>query len=450
MRKHKILRAAVIGLINLSFIFITPEILFSQINHSLFFINNFPQNIQSNPALSIDSGFFIGFPIINNINNEIRSSFKYDDYFEHHDDSIYRNPTRLVNVLDDHCLITEKSTINIIYFGLKKKKNSFRFGISLKSMLYGRFDKNLISLLVMGNEQFVGKTTDFYDNSLSYSVYQEYFLSYSRQITPKLSIGISPKFLTGDFNVQIDPADFVLTIDENTYTHTGEAHIHINTSSDKQTLSGLWEELNPNQWLQFSNNLGYAFDFGVNYKANSNLILSVSLLDIGKIKWNKNPKSYQTDTDSGCFEGLYLSDIYDNKIYTHDITKKITDGFTEGFKLEETNDVYTTTLVPKFIFSGSYSFFVKNKVGGLYYAEFFDKHIISSFSINYLRQIGSVLTLGINYNNYNLKVHNVGFVAVLHAGIVQIYFSTNNIIGLVTPQHTNVYQLSFGINFLVN
>jgi hypothetical protein len=429
-----------------------PELIFSQFSHGLFMAENYPQNSQINPAVMLhgDNAFFIGIPLINRIDNEIRSSFKYDDYLTYRDDSLYLNPEGLLNSLKDQNILSENTTINLLYLGIKSGDNEFRFGMSFKSAFYNQYSKNFLSLFLLGNEQFVGKTTDFSGNNSSSTIYQEIFFSYSRKISPELSIGITPKFLIGNMNFNIEKADFTLKIDEDTYVHSGSADIKINTSVDAQSFSEFYDNLDRFGRLGFTNNLGYAIDLGVKYNPLSNLSFAASLVDLGRIKWNEPVKNYEIKTDSASFEGIFLENIFDDKTFTGNLTDKLFDELKENFDFTETENAYHTNLVPKITFSGTYTFFDKNKAAIIYYGELFDQRAISSFSINYMRQIGSFLNLGINYYNFDFTSHNLGFTVLINAGALQLYFATNSIVGMINPQHTNLYNVNFGVNLVFN
>ncbi len=448
MEKNRIYYKLII-LLSLSLI-LSPELTFSQFGHGLFLVDNYPQNSQINPSVMLpdSSTFFIGIPLINRIDNEIRSSFKYDDYLTFHDDSLYLNPEGLLNALKQQNILSENTTINLLYFGFKSGKNEFRFGMSFKSAFYNQYSKNFVSLFLLGNEQFVGKTTDFSGNNSSSSIYQEYFFSYSRQLSPKFSIGITPKFLVGSMNLNIEKADFKLKIDDDTYVHSGSADIKINTSINAQSFSEFQNDIDRLSRIQFTNNLGYAIDLGIKYNPLDNLSFSASLIDFGKIKWNETVKNYEIKTDSAAFEGIYLENIFDDKTFTGDLTDKLFEELKDNFDFTETENVYYTNLVPKITFTGTYTFFKKNRAGIIYLGELFDQRTISSFSINYMRQIGSFLNIGVNYYNFDFTSHNLGLTVLINAGALQLYFSTNSLLGMINPQHTNVYNVNFGVNLV--
>ena len=67
-----------------------------------------------------------------------------------------------------------------------------------------------------------------------------------------------------------------------------------------------------------------------------------------------------------------------------------------------------------------------------------------------MRQIGSFLNLGINYYNFDFTSHNLGFTVLINAGALQLYFATNSIVGMINPQHTNLYNVNFGVNLVFN
>ncbi len=450
MEKNRIKFKFLIVLAGSLTLLLTPQLIFSQFSQGLLLTDNLPQNAQINPSFMLDdsTSFFIGIPVINRIDNEVRSSFKYYDLFTHDSDSLYLSPEHFISTLKDQNILSENTTINLLYFGFKSGKNEFRFGWSYKASIYNRYSKNMISMLLLGNEQFTGKTTDFSGNNSTSTIYQEFFFSYARRLSPKITIGITPKLLLGNLNMNVEKLDLKLKIDENTYVHSGNADVLINTSTDARSFSEFYDDLNNLSPLNFTGNLGYAVDVGIKYNPLDNLSFSASVTDLGKIKWKETAKNYSVVSDSATFEGIYLENIFDGKNFTGNLTDQLFEELKNSFDFTESDKVYSSALVSKVTLAGTYTFFGKNRAGIVYYGEIFKRHTISSFSVNYMRQIGSFLNIGLNYYNFDFTSHNLGVTFLLNAGAFQFYVATNSVLGIIKPQQTNLYNVNFGINLV--
>jgi len=424
---------------------------FSQVNYGLYFSDMAVQRNQYNPAFASNARFFIGIPLLGSVNSEYGSTFKFSDYAINKEGSVYASPAGLVSALDESNVISANSTLNIIHFGFTRGKNSFGFGLNNRVSSLGMYSKDLASLMLQGNGNFIGKTTTFNNNKYLSNFYQEFFICYTRQVNDKLTIGITPKFLTGIFNVWAPETDFTLTIDENTYEHEGTSNITIHTSSPVQSLTGFGNDLMQANWMQFSNNLGYAIDIGIKYDISDKIEIAASLLDFGNIYWDEDVKNFNAiNKNKATYNGLDIDNIFDGNDFNGLSPSKVMNGFSDSFNLEESYESYSSPLIPRVLLSGSYTFYEQNKIGGVICAEFFGGEQYMSFAFNYSHAFGEILFVNINYNNHFGIINSFGAALVLQVNALQCVFATNNVLGVVNPYNSNNYDFSLGLNIVLN
>jgi len=423
----------------------------SQVNPAHYFSETISLSSHYNPALTCKADFFLGVPFLTSFNLEVRNSFKYNDYIVRENDSLWVSPSKLINSLDEINYSAVVFNYDIIYCGFRKGNNYFRFGLRNRFTSYNSYSVETAALLFTGNSQFIGKTTAFQNNFSATNLYQEYYISYTRTIAGKFSIGITPKFLTGVFNVWTENANFELTIDENNYNHLVKTNMNIHTSSPLPDFKKFIDRLKQIPWIQFSNNTGYAIDLGLSYTVNRKLQLTASVIDLGKIRWNKNVKNFTSNSDEEIsFEGLDLGNIFEAKKYTGATTSDMLTGLSESFGLKETNDSYTAPLSAKVLFAGAYSFCEKNKFGILTCTEQINNKWLNTYAVNYSRQVGNWLLASINYSFSKYFPNSLGIALELQTDELQIIIATNNVHGYLNPHDTKSYNLQIGLIWQIN
>jgi len=421
-----------------------------QINPAIYFSETTSLTSNYNPALTCKADFFFGVPFLTSFNLDVRNSFKYSDYIVRENDSLWISPAKLVNSLNEVNYSMVSLNTAILYVGFRKGNNYFRFGISNRFSSITTYSDKTAALIFTGNAQFIGKTTAFNDNFSLTNMYQEYYISYTRTIGDKLSIGITPKFLTGVFNSYTENANFELTIDETNYNHLVRSDFNIHTSSPLPDFNKLVDRLKQLPWIQFSSNTGYAIDLGLSYTLNKNVQFAASVSDLGKIRWDKNVKNFASNSGEAVpFEGLDLENLFESKKYTGASASEMMTKLSESFGLEETNTAYTAPLSTKMLFSGSYIYKGKNKIGLLTYSEQIHGKWLNTYSVNISRQIGKWLLASVNYNNSKCSPGSFGISLEMQTDELQVIIATNNIYGFLNPHNTKSYNLQIGIGWQI-
>ena len=174
------------------------------------------------------------------------------------------------------------------------------------------------------------------------------------------------------------------------------------------------------------------------------LKLSLSVIDLGRIYWKENVKSYVSKYPGQpyTFHGIDLNDfIHDNTFVD---TVPLLDSIQEHFKVEEVNEPYSSPLNPKSYLGVTYDLTPKDQFGLLIKTDYFQYLTRFCYTINYKRRFGKILSANINYS-YTGKRSNLGFGLALKAGPVNIFALTDMVPSFFNTLNARAVYFQFGI-----
>jgi hypothetical protein len=331
--------------------------------------------------------------------------------------------------LDKNKLKTEFETENNLFGQFELRTIDAGFKLGQWAVLGGhafklqgnfRYSEDLARLLFQGNSPFIGQTLSI-GPSLDVMGYNELYLGAQKTIGA-LTIGGKIKLLYGTSNVYSESNKVSFTTDEEFYRWDFENDVTVRGSGTIRY--NRLDSINFNA-PDFSfdnfffNNRGWAFDIGAVYHANDNLTLSVSLLDVGRIKWDFFPRKFQSQ-GKFTFDGFDLFEIID----ASDTSLK--DTLNQLFNVTQTLEEYTTSLNSSFTLGASY---VKNKWSyhGLYQL----RHNFGSYrnilSVSAVRQVGFI-DLGAQMTASKNDFLNIGLYSNVNLKYVTFYVAVHNLV----------------------
>jgi hypothetical protein len=411
-------------------------------------MNTVPQSIDGNPAATLPYKFYIGFPALNSFYIGFQNPFAYNDIIKRRsDDSLYVDQKSFIDALSSNRnLMFFENRIDIFNFGFRIKKNFFTFSNSVRTAMYFSYPKDMMSLLVNGNTQFLDadKTIDLSSLRINGTVWSEIALGYQRHLTSRINIGARLKFLHGFANINNPKTDISLYTDPNTYAWTIASNAEVNMasvvdSSGKVVSSNL------------TKNRGYSIDLGGTYRFSDKFAVGLSLLDFGFISWKTNTQKYTTSMTNGdwTFKGLDLGRLFfDGKINT-DIMKEIGDTIKNQFQFNDSiKENYSTWIYPKICANVYYKLGENNKFGFYSRNDIANGTIFPSFTLSYNRKFGRVLELGVSYSMIHKNWANLGAGLALKLGPVQWYITSENILSYFNATTAKNAYFHFGFNFV--
>ena len=419
----------------------------AQVDLTMYNMRSIHQSTYVNPASMPNTKISIGLPAISSVYIYISNSgFAFSDLItKRSDDSLVLDLDRAISKMADKNFITQAFAIDLFSFGIRVKKNYFSINITEKENFNFTYTKDFFNFLQNGNSPFVGKNADFNGMGLDGNHYREYGLSMAREINTRLSIGGRIKYLYGMENISTAKSNFSLYTDETTYELSLTSGAEINTATLENSAGG-YSNMNITDYLFKQKNTGYGLDLGGQYQLNKHWNFSLSMIDLGFIKWKSNVKNYTINNVTSQFAGIDLGQFVGD---TSESTQSLLDSLANSFKAEETRNAYTTHLSTQVYAGANYYFNEKSFAGMLLRGQFFKGMLIPSATLSLNHRFGKNLSMAVSYSALNRTYNNIGFGLATNAGPVQFYFASDNVMGLIQPLDARTFNAHLGFNVIL-
>ncbi|MEA3317275.1 MAG: DUF5723 family protein, partial [Bacteroidota bacterium] len=193
-------------------------------------------------------------------------------------------------------------------------------------------------------------------------------------------------------------------------------------------------------------NPGFAIDLGATYKPIDKVQVSMSIIDLGYIKWSDGLTNLDLDGEFN-FTGIDLSSELDEDDDS-DPMELLTDSIENSFTLSDTQESYTTPLGAKIYIGGSYYLTPKVNFSLLTKFRFYEKKLYKALTVSANTRPIRGLSTSISYSIMNGNYTNLGFGLVLRPGPFQIYIISDNAASAALWGHkATSLNLRFGMNF---
>ncbi len=427
----------------------------AQTNLSFYNFRSVGQTNFLNPAINSRQAFTLG--VLDNYNHYYLPQITARDVFRSDEPA----DTTIVKLLRNDAYqfkdIHLYNEINPLFFGMRFKKNYISFGLQVSLNHRLSIPKVLLNMFYFGNtapENF-GKEIKVSDLQVNVSSYASAYLSYSREINEKLTIGIKGKYHIGIYNGELlrNVSSFKTDSGQNNaYRLSATTDYEMRGAGLDRMQSLVTAGSNQMQFgLDYLNKpvgSGFSVDLGMNYKVNNKLSISASVLDLGYINW-KETTNYSRKA-SFVFEGFLTEDP--TKIDSVTL-KNLKDSVTEIFKPVQTaGAAYRTYFSPKIYVGTQYNLYNSGTIGLLGFGEIWNGKLYAGASVSYTQRIWRILDLRVNYNIYRQQYTNLGAGFSLNLGPMVIYALSDNILGLVSIDGVKQLQGHYsnsriGLNF---
>ena len=419
----------------------------AQVDLTLYNMRSIPQSAYCNPAAIPLSKMNIGIPVISSDYLYLSNSgFTFSDLLtKRSDDSLVLDIDHAISKMADKNFMGNAVSVDLFSFGIRVKKNYFGLNITEKEIFSFTYTKDFFDFLQNGNTSFLGKKADFTDLGLDGSHYREYGLSMVREINEKFTVGGRIKYLYGMENISTTKSNFSLFTNATTYELALESGVEINTSLLSNNTDG-YKNIRVLDYLFKQKNTGFGLDLGGHYQLNDRWNFSLSMIDLGYIRWKSNVKNYKANTVTHHFEGIDLDQFVGD---TSNSTQNVLDSLSNSLKPEETHNAYTSYLSTH-VFAGANYVFNENRFAGiLLRGQFFKGMLIPSATLSFNQLVGRHLTFALSYSALNRSNNNIGFGLATNAGPVQFYLASDNVWGAIKPLDARTFNIHFGINLIL-
>jgi hypothetical protein len=280
-----------------------------------------------------------------------------------------------------------------------------------------------------------------------------------------LTAGVRLKYLLGAANVNTRNSRLILNTTSNPIVLEAEMKYKLNASFPVELgydTRGLVDSVSFDRALDdipgdyiFNGNRGFAIDAGAIYDLDEITQLSVSITDLGFIRWKKNVNNFNA-SGKYTFNGIDL-DQYQNDPDPDDFLQALEDSLMQAFNAEGTAKKYFTPTSVK-VFAGITREIMPNlKAGLMTRTEIYDLRIRPSLTMSLNYRPIRALAASVSYTVMNNKFNQVGAGLALGNRGAQLYLVTDNIpvrftkysdSSLLWPYNARMISLRFGFNLI--
>lgn len=407
-----------------------------------------PQSNYNNPAFIPQGKIVVGIPVLSSISTSTySSSFSLDDILKDNpsNDSLNLDLSYLISKGQKSNLLTQYVDNDILYVGLKLNSNFLSFGI--RNRLYSRFiySEDLVKLLWNGNASYLDEELNLSSTKVNHDHFLDYYVSFAYMIGENVSLGIRANLLQGLSSLQTQRNEITILTNsqgENGYSFDANTSFLINTSgfnSDSTNPGGV------SDYIFNFKNLGFSFDIGADYKLSERFSINISILDLGKINWKSNLKSYESQADNVHFSGVTV-DINSND----DVFETYMDSLTSLIDVNEFEQEYSTGLPTRF-YAGLeyYGYDRKNRFGFVFSGILLKDKFSPAFSVGYDREVSKHFAFKVNYSYLAYAPLNLGAGFSFNFKPFQFYMLTDNVFSTFLWDRQRYLNIRFGINILI-
>jgi len=435
----------VVVLIMAQALFITG--LKAQNERSAYYMSQIPQSSYANPAFMPGFKFYLSSAVSSVYASYHNSGFNYNDAFtKRADDSLVFDQYKLLNAIGNNNDIGVTVQEEIAALGFKAGKSYISFSLNLKGTANLHYTKDLLSLLINGNAQFIGKTVEISGVKAYGIAYGEAALGFAREINTKLKLGVRLKYLYGAAALNTENSKVTLTTDPITYALTAKSDIHVDYAYSAKTKNNK-DEFDPSG---ITKNPGFAFDLGFDYQVNDKLSVNASILDIGSITWNEKVTNYVSTVpnNSFTFNGIAVNNLFSKNGSTDANFDHLIDTLKNKFNIDTTHNSFKTGLVKRINFGASWRLDTRNLAGIIVRNEFFAGSYNPSVTFSMNHQFGRILSGTVSYSYIDRSFTNLGVGFAANLGPFQLYAVVDNIFAPMQLKTANTFNAQIGLNLV--
>ncbi|PLX05677.1 MAG: hypothetical protein C0598_13930 [Marinilabiliales bacterium] len=404
-----------------------------------------PQSSYNNPALIPDGKVIVGIPVLSSIAHTTYSKFGFNDFFQEKSDSLYLDLNKVISKSDKANMIAEYVEHDLILIGLKIQKNYLNFGI--RNRLYSRitYSEGLLKLIWNGNLSYIDEKLDLSSTSVSHDHFLDYYAGFAFKINENIGLGVRAHYLQGLSSIETQRNNIsIITSSEgdNGFNFDANASFLINTSG---LVYDSTDGFRFNDYAFNFTNSGFSFDIGAEIKINERVNVTLSIIDLGKINWKSNLKSFESESENVKFSGITVDiDSQD------DIFEQYADSISELIDVKEFEASFSTSL-PTRVYTGLeyYSLDRKNRISLLMAGLFMKEKFIPSVSVGFDRDVSKHFAFKVNYSYLPYSPLNLGAGFSFNFKPFQFYFLTDNIFSTFLWDSQRYFNLRLGINILI-
>lgn len=445
-------------------------------NSQVLYYMNLPQNHLLNPALRPSNSFYLGIPALTGLSVNLNNNFVNlsDILITGQTDSILTflhpdyNIEDFISKLKDKNFLATDIGIQLLGLGFSAGQNLYFF-IDIIDRVEGNLilPGDLLKLGLKGNEDYVGSTIDLNSLNANLKYYREYSLGFSGNFGSRLRLGMKAKLLTGIAALNVQNNSLGLTVNDD-FTHSIDADLSANISfpatfqfDEDNMIEDVELDENTLESVGFftnTSNMGLGLDLGAVYNISEKFNVSVSITDLGYIKWKDNITNFQAKSNF-LFSGFDITDVIDGTITFDSLLTNMKDSLLNSFTFSDNKTPFTTFLPTGITVGASYNLTRSFGFGLLSRSIISSGHFRQALTLSANLNLGNSLSTSLNYTVMNTRYDNFGAGLAFRAGFFQLYLVADRIpvtwnkilpeegSGIPIPANWNTATFRFGINF---
>jgi hypothetical protein len=348
-------------------------------------------------------------------------------------------------------LFYQRLEISLLNLGYNSNIGSFNFRIKEAEQLISNLKGNFSNFL--SDPDYSTIYTDrrqFFPAEIVH--YREYSLGYGKQINSKLTAGIRAKLYFGKASLYSEAEGDVLIKDGvyllNTY---GPVRLSVPLNFSQNTdslLSGVAvaDNTDAQDYLMNSKNPGIGIDLGFTYQINSKVVVSASVVDLGKIYWKSNLNTLILKGQYS-FPEEYIYEKGDNYLSKTPDFSTETEDVHGLFKIEKDKTAYSLSL-PTTFYAG-----LKYQIRPTISLGFVDRLINykglkhNSMVLTSGFDVSKKLNISLGYSTIGDSYFNIPLGFLYKWSFGQAYIGTDNLVSFLAPGASGFSSISFGTLF---
>ena len=397
------------------------------------------QRSYTNPALVPDVKFHLGLPVMSYISGSVNTGIRANDLFKIEGDVLKVNISAAIDNLQERNSFMTAFSTDLLSLGFKAGKGFVLFNVTERMKADFSYSKDFFDFIYYGNGASLGKEMKF-DFGINAVEYSEIGLGYGRSFKDKLFVAAKVKYYLGKMSIETRDAFFHITTAEDDFTITATSNLDLNTSIPNEDMMDIGKIL--------TGNTGYGVDLGAVYKLNHKLSFSMSIIDIGYIKWKENITNLSSRNKEAKFvySGLDPDIFFSDSTSLEDDLEVLQDSLMKLFEIDQHHYAYKQAMPMQAYLGAKYKFTKHLSAGATISCEKFRENFYPGFSIYGLGEFGKIMNLVLTYSIYRNSFTNLGIGTSFNLGPFQWYIATNNALGLITPLNSKYFDIRTGMN----
>ena len=458
----------------LLFIIVSVNKGYSQEDMTIYPMQTIPQSYYDNPANMPECKFYfstlpiIPIPVLGSFYAGVSNSgFTYNNIIKRYyagDTNRYLDTDALIRKVANKNYIIARVNSDLLSFGFMISRNQF-INVNISDNLSARFTYpgDFVALLSKGNSQFIGDIADLNGIGIDLLHYRELGIGYSQRYDKNWTFGGRLRMLFGMANIYTKTSKLSLQVEPLYYNLTAKSEILIKSCLPQMVYDKLDKkpvkhyensidaliDLGPSYAFNMKN-LGGAIDLGATYQINKKFAVGASVTDLGFIRWKSANRTYKSrDNAMFTFDGLNITDILSKKDTLRESTiTKILDSVKRIFEVDSSSGAYTSYLNPSIFLSGSYNVNNNIKVYLMTRLEIYESQVHPTVTLAYYEKVGKALSFTVNYSYMNRSWLNFGLGVEFKMGPIQLWATTDNLLGPIVPQDSRNAGIHLGCNWI--